>query len=154
MLSIPVIAASLVCSGLFAGLMLTLVIVLQRMWYAMAYKRYVMSMQTFLPAAKGHPIITALTLLPIVLPLLTLAEVKTGWSLTITFALAGAAASAAILFVTLRLNFPIYDAIMAWDSENVDPDWQAIRTRFYYLNVTRFALAFLATHCFLLALIT
>ena len=148
------LAISLVCSGLFAGLMLTLVIVLQRMWLAMTYERYILSMQLFLTSAKGHPIITALTLLPIVLPLFTLAEINTGWSLTITLALMGAVASLLVLIVTLRLNFPIYEAIMAWQpNQQPDDDWQAIRTRFYQLNLMRFVLSLMATNCFLLALI-
>lgn len=154
MVSTMALAISLVCSGLFAGLMLTLVIVLQRMWLAMTYERYILSMQLFLTSAKGHPIITALTLLPIVLPLFTLAEINTGWSLTITLALMGAVASLLVLIVTLRLNFPIYEAIMAWQpNQQPDDDWQAIRTRFYQLNLMRFVLSLMATNCFLLALI-
>jgi uncharacterized membrane protein len=153
MLSTTALAISVTGSGLFSGLMLTLVVVLHRMWLSMPYERYVMSMQAFLSAAKGHPIITILTIAPIILPLLTLGQIADGLSLSIIFALIGAGASLTILFITLRLNFPVYDAIMAWEPEQLAPDWQTIRRRFYQLNRVRFVLAVFSTVCFLLALI-
>ena len=45
---------SIAASGLFAGLMLTLVVILERMWRAMSVTGYIHAMQSFLPVAKGN----------------------------------------------------------------------------------------------------
>ncbi len=147
------IVLSIIASGLFAGLMLTLVIVLQRMWRQMSPHDYIASMQRFLPAAKGHPVITAMTLVPILAPpLASFGFVRAGgWGLGVV-SIVGALLMLGVLIVTLRLNFPIYDAVMAWEP-NTEPDnWQAIRARFYALNGIRLGLSLALTVCLLLVL--
>jgi hypothetical protein len=139
-----------VASGLFAGLMMTLVIALQPMWGALGADAYRQALQWFLPAAKGHPVITALTLLPIAAPLVVILVGATPF--VSGLALAGAVFSLGILIVTLRLNFPIYATIMGWQSTQDMDGWHDVRQRFYHVNLVRFMLALTAFVAFLVAL--
>lgn len=143
--------AAVVASGLFTGLMLTLVVVMQRIWSALPAPAYVDAMQTFLPAAKGHPIITTITLVPILAPIVALAALSDApASGAFIAALAGTLLALGPLLVTLRLNFPIYDTIMAWTSP--PPGWESVRQRFYRLNLLRLGLMLAAHLCLLSSL--
>jgi uncharacterized membrane protein len=144
---------SSVSVGLFAGLMLTLVVILHQMWLKMTPSSYIESMQSFLPAAKGHPIITALTLLPIGTPILALIELGNPSDGRFVLSLIGLLLASAILFVTLRLNFPIYDTMMGWQPRQPAADYERVRRRFFHLNLTRMLLSSGALLCFLLALV-
>jgi hypothetical protein len=106
-------------------------------------------MQTFLPAAKGHPVISAITILPIILPLLALASLS---AIRAGLALIAAVLALLPLLLTLRLNFPIYDTIMAWQPDAMPADWQAVRHRFHRLNLARFVASILAMLFFMVAL--
>jgi uncharacterized membrane protein len=140
-------------SGLFAGLMLTLVVIMDRMWRSLPASAYIESMQAFLPAAKGNPIITLLTLIPILLPVIALiGGAADSDSAPLVLPLVGALSSLAILLVTLRFNFPIYSAMMSWSADAPPQGWQAMRQRFQMMNGLRFALALTALVCFLVAL--
>lgn len=144
---------SIVASGLFAGLMLTLVVILERMWRAMSVTGYIHTMQSFLPIAKGNPIITLITLLPIVAPIPALIELNTASARTLfILALIGLVLACGPLLVTLRFNFPIYDAMMGWQADRPAQDWQAVRARFFRMNLIRLSLAFAAMVCFLMVL--
>jgi hypothetical protein len=46
-----------------------------------------------------------------------------------------------------------YEAVISWEAQHPHANRQAIRRRFYRLNPVRFFLLFVATVCFLLALI-
>lgn len=140
--------------GLFAGLMLTLVVILHRMWANLPIPAYVEAMQSFLPAAKGNPIITLITLLPILAPIVVL--LRFGSDLTSTrfvFTLIGLVLACGPFLVTLRFNFPIYDTMMSWESANPPPTLPQTRMRFFILNLIRLMLASGAMFCFLLALL-
>ena len=140
-------------SGMFAGLMLTLVVIMDRMWRTLPASAYIDSMQAFLPAAKGNPIITLLTLIPILLPLIALiAWAADADSAPFVLTLVGALSSLAILLVTLRFNFPIYSAMMSWSAGAPPQGWQAMRHRFRMMNGFRFVLALIALVCFLVVL--
>jgi hypothetical protein len=144
---------SIIAAGLFAGLMLTLVVILHRMWLTMPAETYIRSMQTFLPAAKGNPFITTITLLPIIAPIAALvdgrANAGTGaFGLT----LIGLILAFCPLLITLRLNFPIYQTMMNWQTASPPANLPQTRTRFQALNLARLLLAVGAMLCFLLAL--
>lgn len=145
--------ASIIATGLFSGLMMTLVLVNQRIWAAQNAAAYIADMQTFLPAAKGHPVIATLTLLPFLAPIVAIVAYAGDGGARLALVIAGTLLAAGPFFVTLRFNFPIYDAIMGWEPGSEPAGWQAVRRRFYVLNLTRLLLAFSAMLCFLLALV-
>lgn len=58
-----------------------------------------------------------------------------------------------ILIVTLRVNFPLYDAMMGWQGAAPGGDWQHVRGRFHTMNFVRFSLALAAHISFLVALL-
>lgn len=146
--------ASSIATGLFSGLMMTLLIVLERMWRQMDAPAYVANMQTFLPAAKGHPVVTVLTLLPFLAPILALLDFgSAAASPRFVLTLLGTLLALGPLLVTLRFNFPLYEAIMGWGADGPPDDWQRVRQRFFLLNAVRFLLALGAMICFLLVLV-
>ncbi|MBZ0290545.1 MAG: DUF1772 domain-containing protein [Anaerolineae bacterium] len=144
---------SIIACGLFAGLMLTLVVLLERMWRALPVTGYIQAMQSFLPVAKGNPIITVITLLPIVAPIPALLALNAASART-PFILAsiGLLLACGPLLVTLRFNFPIYDTMMGWQTDPLPQDWQQMGNRFFRMNLIRLSLALAAMVCFLLAL--
>lgn len=150
-----ILILSIVALGLFAGLMMTLVIVMERMWRALEAPSYVEAMQTFLPAAKGDPVIATLTMLPFLAPiiaLILLARAGDAASTQFTATLVGTIFAVGPFVVTLRLNFPIYQTIMGWKAGTTPNNWQDIRQRFFMLNLIRMSLALAGMLCFLLAL--
>jgi uncharacterized membrane protein len=145
--------SSVVAIGLFAGLMMTLVIVLQRMWQTLPDAAYVEAMQSFLPVAKGNPVITLITLLPILLPIVALIDRRVEAASSQFFLiLIGLILACGPLLVTLRFNFPVYDTMMGWQAIRPPRDLSRTRTRFFMLNLARLILASGAMLCFLLAL--
>jgi uncharacterized membrane protein len=145
---------SIISTGLFAGLMMTLVVIMQRMWAALPVTTYMEAMQSFLPAAKGNLFVTIIMFLPIFAPVGVLVGLRNeSESSQFLLTLVGLILACGPFLVTLRLNFPIYDAMMHWQPTNPPHNWQQTRTRFFVLNLLRFILALGAMLCFLLALI-
>ena len=69
MLFNTLLTLALLSTGLFAGLMLTLVVLMQRQWNMLEKEEYVRYFKGFLLIAKGNPIITLLTIASFVLPI-------------------------------------------------------------------------------------
>lgn len=130
-------------TGLFAGLMMTLVFLLQRQWGAQDKVSYVTGFRQFLLAAKGHPLITLLTFISFIAPsVLAVLAYQSGRVLDGTlFVLAAAIFFLGCFVVTVFLNLPIYNTVISWERESDYGAWHEVRRRFFTLNVIRFASA-------------
>jgi len=142
-------ALGLLSVGLFAGLMMTLVVIMQRQWESLGKNEYVPYFKGFLLTAKGNPVISLLTFTSFLLPwgmgtlqLLNGAALQ-GW-ISIS---AGVIFFGGCLLVTLWLNFPIYNKVIGWEHAEAATDWQEVRGRFYRLNVIRMSSALLTFVC-------
>ena len=60
---------SVLCVGLFAGLMMTLVVIMHKHWSKLEGKEYVFYFKGFLMIAKGNPFISLLTFGSFLIPL-------------------------------------------------------------------------------------
>jgi len=125
--------------GLFAGLMLTLVVVMQQQWNILEKFEYVHYFKGFLLVAKGNPTITFLTLVSFIFPLIMgLLYMFSGNSYQgIIMVIAGVIFFVGSFLVTLRLNFPIYNKVIGWTDIETITDWEDVRKRFFVLNVIR-----------------
>jgi uncharacterized membrane protein len=129
--------------GLFAGLMMTLVVIMQRQWDTLEKNEYVNYFKGFLIVAKGNRVISILTLASFVLPaVIGIIHLNSGNNFQGTIMI-----SAGVVFfigcfgVTLWLNFPIYDKVIAWEEAEFVRDWEDVRKRFHKLNVIRMTFA-------------
>ena len=139
MLIDTILIFALLSVGLFAGLMMTLVVIMQQQWNTLEKEEYVRYFKGFLLLAKGNPVITILTLASFVLP----------WAVGIVHLISGSnyqgviMITAGVVFflgcfgVTMRLNFPIYTKVISWQDVESVTDWEDVRRRFYVLNAVR-----------------
>lgn len=134
-------ALTIITTGLFSGLMMTLVFILQKQWLSMNRSQYYSNFQGFLKVAKGNALLTVLTLFSFLVPLLfgILAMVENKRALGSSLILAGMLFLTGCFIVTMKLNFPIYNKVVSWRSENDATDWEDTRRRFYILNIIRFS---------------
>jgi uncharacterized membrane protein len=134
---------SLVSTGLFAGLMMTLVFLLQRQWARQPKEEYVLYFRQFLLAAKGHPLITLLSFTSFIGPIYLATQTSED---TATLYASGLIFFVGCFVVTVFLNLPIYRRVIAWNTPDSYTDWKEVRTKFFILNLVRFvsALASLA----------
>lgn len=137
------IALTTLSIGLFAGVMLTLVVILQRQWDRQDQATYVPAFRSFLRVAKGNPVIAALTFAGFLGPFGLAAQAYGVGSpdRALWFGGAGAVFLIGCLGVTLRLNFPIYDRAMGWQTADDAQGWQEVRRRFFALNGVRLGAA-------------
>jgi len=139
MLIDTILILALLSVGLFAGLMMTLVVIMQQQWNALDKEEYMRYFKGFLLVAKGNPIASVLTLASFVLPLVVgIVDLVSGsnYQGVITIS-AGVVFFLGCFGVTMRLNFPIYTRVIGWENVEAAADWEDVRRRFYVLNVIR-----------------
>lgn len=109
-------ALTIITTGLFSGLMMTLVIILQKQWLSMSRSEYYFNFQGFLKVAKGNAPVTVLTLFSFLVPLLfgILSIIEKKWALGFSLILAGMFFLTGCFVVTMKLNFPIYNKVISW----------------------------------------
>jgi uncharacterized membrane protein len=137
---------SVLCVGLFAGLMMTLVVIMHKHWSKLEGKEYVFYFKGFLMIAKGNPFISLLTFGSFLIPL-TLGVVCILLNNTLSgilFLFAGAIFFLSCFLVTMKLNFPIYNKVIGWTGINDATDWKNVRYRFFILNIIRMSGAILS----------
>jgi hypothetical protein len=117
--------------GLFAVLMMTLLVLMQRQWNTLEQKEYVRYFQGFLLIAKGNAIVTTLTFASFVLPLtFGIIHVVSGHTYQgLIMLAAGFVFFIGCFGVTILLNFPIYSKVMRWENVESATDWQDVRRR-------------------------
>ena len=146
---------SVLSVGLFSGLMMTLVFLLQRQWQGLNKSEYVIYFRSFLLVAKGNPLISVLTFLSFLLPIaLGIIHILNSNLLKGTILLvSGIVFFIGCFIVTIRLNFPIYNKVISWDRKNDIADWEFIRKRFYILNIIRMSSSVLSFFLIILSIL-
>jgi uncharacterized membrane protein len=134
MLLIPVLLLlALLCIGLFAGVMLTLVVLLQPQWNALSKEAYVISVKGFVLIAQGHPLISTLMFaacgMPLIVGIVDLVEQHTIQGTLILGA--GLVFGIGCLSVTMYRNVPIYRKVVGWSNDARATDWEQVRHTFY-----------------------
>lgn len=138
-IGIVALAVGLATTGLFSGLMFTLIVLLQAKWDQQDAAEYIPDIQSFLKTAKGHPMIALVLFAGLLAPIPALlmgGEVAT--PVNVLLLLSTLVFAVGVLGVTVALNLPTYTAIMALDAQQPSAEWTRLRRRFYHLNLTRF----------------
>jgi uncharacterized membrane protein len=127
---------SILTTGLFCGLMMTLVFVFQRQWDLLDDETYKNTFRIFLRTAKGHWLITILVVYSFIVPIVIgLKEIETTQG--IVRLLAGIIFFTGCFVVTFLFNLPIYNTIINSSNEELKNP-KEIKKRFYILNIIRF----------------
>lgn len=128
-------------TGLFSGLMMTLVFILQKQWMQMDRKDYYSYFRGFLLVAKGNGLITALTMVSFLIPIfIGIFMINNNLHLIgFLITLSGIIFFIGCFLVTIFLNLPIYARVVSWNNELEASDWEDVRRRFFLLNIIRFS---------------
>ncbi|HBB35537.1 MAG TPA: DUF1772 domain-containing protein [Cyanobacteria bacterium UBA8803] len=128
-----------ISTGLFTGLLLTMLLIFQPILNQLSATEYVEVMQRFLSVARRSPLNVTLMVTSILAPLPTLFGFyqSSNWlgfrlaSMGITIFFVG------MFLVSRFLNEPLYDQILGWTSKTLPIDWQAVLQQWYILNIVR-----------------
>jgi uncharacterized membrane protein len=149
------LSISILSVGLFSGLMMTLVFLLQKQWKGLNKNEYLIYFRSFLLVAKGNPLISVLTFLSFLLPIaLGIIHISNSNLLKgIILSASGVVFFIGCFIVTIILNFPIYNKVISWDKETDMADWEFVRTRFYILNIIRMSSSILSFFLIILSIL-
>lgn len=148
--------AAVLASGLFAGLMFSLLVLLLPKWRAMDAADYFRDIQPFLQVGKGNRAVALVLFLAVFAgpAALFLPGGPTGELWRVAVSTGSVLFIAGPLGVTLLFNLPLYTEIMAADPQDPPAGWGVLRRRFNLLNGVRFTGAVLAFLLFAIALAT
>jgi hypothetical protein len=149
------LAACVVFSGLWSGLLAMLTLVMHPMLGSMDGRGFARFLRAFLPVARhawfNYVAVVGMVLAPI-LALVALGD-DPGSAPFVLTAIGLALTIAGPLLVSNRLAEPNYDVMLAWDPEAMPADWEAGRHRYFALNWIRAAATWAAFAVFLAALV-
>lgn len=137
---------SIIFLGLFAGLMLSLITIVEKHWRDMDQATYSVEFKRFLTLAKGDPLITLLTLGSFIAPIaLGIIELFSDNLINATmYLLGGIIFFCGSFLVTIFLNLPLYKKVSLWNSEITSNEMKSVKQRFFRLNLMRFSSALIA----------
>ncbi|NDJ59861.1 MAG: DUF1772 domain-containing protein [Chloroflexi bacterium] len=145
---------SVLATGLFAGLMFTLIFLMQLKWNRQTAAEYIVDIQPFLEVGKGNRVIGFLLFVGLLAPVPALlgATAVTQSAVNVLLLVGMVVFGLGALGVTVVLNLPTYHAIMSLDAQAPADNWGDLRRRFYQLNLTRFLASFSAFALFIAAM--
>ena len=144
---------SIVCAGLWSGLMLTLTTILHPMFATPDGGRFAADLGRFLPIARTSPTNYVLVIGLVVAPAVALVGLwdDPGGTPFVLTALGLGLTVAGPLLVSRFGAEPNYDVILSWDPAAMPADWRGVQRRWLALNWIRGALTWTAFALFLTA---
>jgi hypothetical protein len=150
------LAACVVFSGLWSGLLAMLTLIIHPMLAAMDGRDFARFLRAFLPVARrawfNYVCVIGLLLAPIA-ALIALGD-DPGSAPFVLTAIGLVLTIAGPLLVSNRLAEPNYDVMLAWDPDAMPAGWEATRRRYFTLDWIRAAATWTAFALFLVALVT
>lgn len=134
MLSIATIS-----TGLFTGLLLTMLFIFQPLLNQLSATEYAELMQRFLKVARRSPLNIMLMIVSLLAPIPALFGIyqSLNW-LAFGFVSIGIIIFFIGMFLVSRFyNEPLYDEIMGWSAKTPPADWETARQQWYILNLVR-----------------
>jgi uncharacterized membrane protein len=142
-------------TGLFTGLLMTVVFFFQKALRDLSGPQFALVMQRFLAITRTHPLNYAITLISGFVPIVTLIMLRQHLgSGAFLFTLGGLLAFWGGIILTSRyVAEPLYDVFVGWDADAPPYDWQRARERYFRLNnAIRRPCSAVAFICFVVAL--
>jgi hypothetical protein len=150
------LAASVVFSGLWSGLLGMLTLVMHPMLAAMDGRDFENFLRAFLPVARkawfNYECAIGMAIAPIV-ALVTLWDDRSSASFVLT-AIGLALVVVGVYIVSNVWKEPHYDVMLAWDPAAMPADWEAGRRRYFALNWIQLVATWTAFALFLVALVS
>jgi hypothetical protein len=144
---------SVVCAGLWSGLLLTLTTMLHPIYASADGRGFAIQLHRFLPVARTAPMNYLLVLGLVAAPVAALIGLRgslTGAPFVLT-AVGLALTITGPLLISSRLAEPNYNVIMGWDPDAMPDNWRVARKRYFLLNWVRGAITWTAFGLFLAA---
>lgn len=150
------LAASVVCAGLWSGLLGMLTLVMHPMLTAMSGPDFERFLRAFLPVARrawfNYACAVGMAVAPAV-ALVTLRDDRGSASFVLT-AIGLALVIIGVYVVSNMWKEPHYDVMLAWDPETMPAGWEAGRRRYLTINWVQAAATWTAFALFLAALLS
>lgn len=144
---------AIISTGLFTGLLLTMLFIFQPVLNQLSATEYAELMQRFLKVARRSPLNITLMFISLLAPIPTLFSFyqSSNW-LAFGQVLSGVTIFFIGMFLVSRFfNEPLYDQILGWTIKEPPINWQTARQQWHFLNLIRVCASGAA---FLLFLIT
>jgi uncharacterized membrane protein len=147
-------ALTVISTGLFTGLLMTVVFFFEKALRELSGSQFALVMQRFLAIARTHPLNYATTLISGFVPIATLIVLlQHPGSDAFLFTLVGLLAFWGGIILTSRYVVePLYDVFVGWDADAPPEDWRRARDKYFRMNVTRGLCSATAFICFVVAL--
>jgi uncharacterized membrane protein len=148
------LAISVLSTGLFTGLLMTVVFFFEKALRELSGSQFALVMQRFLAITRTHPLNYAMTLISGFVPIATLILLlQHPGSGAFVFTLVGLLAFWGGPILTSRyFAEPLYDVFVGWDIDSLPQDWRRARERYFRINVIRGLCSVTAFICFVVAL--
>lgn len=134
-----ILIVAVISTGLFTGLLMTIVAFFQRVLKDLTAPEFTLVMQRFLRVVRTHPLHYGLVITSLLAPVAALVLLRgDAGSSTFFLILAGLISFAAgPVLVSRYLVEPIYDVFSSWEIESPPENWRVARDRYFSLNVIR-----------------
>jgi hypothetical protein len=147
------LGAAVFSTGLFTGLLMTVLFFFERALKDLSASEFALVMQRFLKITRTHPLNYAMVLTSGLAPVAVLGMLRESpespaFVLTAVGLLAFWCGS---MLPSTFLAQPLYGVFMSWEIDAPPQDWQAARNRYFRLNVVRGLGSALAFVCFVIA---
>jgi uncharacterized membrane protein len=147
------LGAAVFSTGLFTGLLTTVLFFFERALKDLSGSEFALVMQRFLKITRTHPLNYAMVLTSGLAPVAVLVMLRESPG-SPAFVLTAAGLLAFWCGSMLPSTFlaqPLYGVFMSWEIDAPPQDWQAARNRYFRLNVVRGLGSALAFVCFVIA---
>jgi uncharacterized membrane protein len=143
-----------VTTGLFTGLLMTILFFFQRALKDLSGPEFALVMQRFLGIVRTHPLNCIMVIVSGTAPIVALVTMRDNpGSPAFVFALLGSLAFWCGSILPSRFSAePIYDVFLSWEADAPPKDWQRSREKYFRLNVIRGLGSGVAFVCFVVSL--
>ena len=130
---------AVISTGLFTGLMMTILAFFQRALRDLPSPDFTLVMQRFLGVVRTHPLHYGLVITSVLAPVVALFLLRgSAGSLAFLLVLAGLISFfAGVVLASRYLVEPVYEVFLSWEVESPPVNWRAARDRYFGLNVIR-----------------
>jgi uncharacterized membrane protein len=144
---------AVVSTGLFTGLLMTVVFFFERALKDLSGPEFALVMQRFLKITRTHPLNYAMVLISGLTPVAVLVMMRENAG-SPSFVLSAIGLLAFWWGSILPSTFiaqPLYEVLMSWEIDALPQDWREARERYFHVNVVRGLGSAVAFVCFVIA---
>jgi uncharacterized membrane protein len=144
---------TVVSTGLFTGLLMTVVFFFERALKELSGSEFALVMQRFLNITRTHPLNYAMVLTSGIAPVVVLMMLRgnPGSPAFVLTAIGLLAFWAGSMLPSTFIAQPLYGVFMEWEINAPPLDWQVARDRYFHVNVVRGLGSAVAFVCFVIA---